>query len=137
MVYKDLRYSTRKGTVEQKEGMRKNGKRTKRCSGQTYKRVTRSYCAAIPAQPTHARLPNNNQNKKKLRRILRTQHHLSVTSQPRKKRLRKQPMEHEHRKTQKNLPTNKRRTKHAKLHRKHSELAAPKNGNELHATDEP
>ena len=114
----------------------KNGQHTKRSSSQTCKRPTRPHSAPVPKHTTNARLPNNHKNTQKLRRLLRTKHHIPTTIHTRKERLRKQPMEHEQRKTQKSLQTNKRRTNNAELHRKLTEPAVPENRNKQCITDE-
>ena len=71
-----------------------------------------------PTNPTHARIPNNNKNKKRLRHILRPIHHIPTISNPRKERLCRIRLEHGQRTPKKNLQTNKRRTKHANLYRR-------------------
>jgi hypothetical protein len=135
MLYKDSRNITHNTTVEQK-GMIKNGQHTKRSSSQTGKRLTRPYRLTVPKHTTNARLPNNHKNTKKLRRLLRTKHHIPTTIHTRKERLRQQPMEHEQRKTKKNLQPNKRRTDNAELHRELAEPAMPENRDKQHTTNE-
>jgi hypothetical protein len=135
MLYKDSRNSTHNTSVEHK-GMIKNGKHTKRSSSQTGKRLTRPHRSAVPKHTTNARIPNHNQNTQKLRSILRTINHIPTTSHTRKERLRQQPMEHEQRKTKKNLQPNNRRTNNAELHRKLTESAMSENRNQQRTTNE-
>jgi hypothetical protein len=96
----------------------KSHKLTKRSINQTNERPTRPNNPTIPKHPAHARIPNNNQNPQKLRRILRTKHHIPTAKYTRKERLLRKRMEHEFRATEKSLQTNKQWTKHAKLHRR-------------------
>jgi hypothetical protein len=60
-------------------GDQKNAKPTKTSTNQTNQRLTRPNSVAIPKNPAHARLPNNNQDKKKLWSILWSKHHLPLT----------------------------------------------------------
>ncbi len=62
-------------TKQQKET--KNGKPPKTSPNQTSQRPTRPNHPPIPKNPTHARLPGNNQDKKELWRVFWAQHHLS------------------------------------------------------------
>ncbi len=105
----------------------RNIKHTKRRIKQTHKRPIRPNNFPIPKLPTNARIPNNNKNPQKLRRLLRTQHHIPTIKFPREKRLRKKRMEHEQRKTQKNVQPDKQRTKHAKFYRRIAKPNMPKN----------
>ena len=112
-----------KRTVQHKNRKREeNAKPTKRSPNQTNERPTRPHSPPVPKRTTNARLPNNHKNTQKLRRLLRTINHIPATRHTRKKRLRQQPMEHEQRKTKKNLQPNNRRTKPIELHRKLTEL---------------
>jgi len=116
--------------------MTKDGQHTKRSSSQTDKRLTRAYCSTVFEQSTNARLSNNNEDPQKLWRLLRTKHHLPTARHARKERLRQQRMEHENRKTKKNLQTHNQRTNNSKLHRKLVEPAVPENRNKQYTSDE-
>jgi hypothetical protein len=120
-------HKSNRKTVQHKHRRKKNGKPTKRSPSQINERLTRPHRSAVPKHTTNARIPNHNQNTQKLRSILRTINHIPTTSHTRKERLRQQPMEHEQRKTKKNLQPNNRRTKPAKLHRELTELHMQKN----------
>src|SRR3990170_2257122 len=76
-------------TVEQKYTKAKtNGQPTKRSPNQTDERTPRPHSPAIPQLTTDARVPSDNKDPKMLRRLLRSQHNLPITLQPRKERLR-------------------------------------------------
>jgi hypothetical protein len=125
-------YKSNRKTVKHKYRRNKNGKPTKRGPSQINERPPRPDYSSVSKLPAHARLPSHNQNTQNLRRLLRTKHHLPTTRHPRKERLRQQPMEHEQPTPQKSLPTHKRRTKHAKLHRKLTKPDLPENWGKRH-----
>ena len=115
MLYKDSRNSTHNITVEHK-GMIKMGNIQKEVQAKLAKGLLDLivlHSPPVPKRTTNARIPNNNKNTQKLRRLLRTINHIPTTRHTRKKRLRQQPMEHEQRKTKKNLQPNNRRTNDA------------------------
>jgi hypothetical protein len=96
----------------------KNEQPTKRSPNKTNQRTPRHDSTPTPQKPTHARLPNHNQHKKKLRRLLRTQHRLPIIRHAGKERTSKKPMGHDPRKTTQSLRPHTRRTKPTIIHRK-------------------
>jgi hypothetical protein len=106
-------------TQQHKEKNKQNDpKLPKRNPNKTNQRTTRHDNPPTPRPTTHARLPNHHKNPQNLRSILRTKHRIPTTRHPRKKRLPQKQLEHEHRKTKKNIPTHQRRPNNTQLHRR-------------------
>jgi hypothetical protein len=120
-------HKSNKKTVKHKYRRKKNGKPQKRGPSKTNERLTRPHSSTVSQFATHARLPDNHEDPQKLRRLLRTQHHLPAARNAGKERLCKQRMEHENRKTTESLQTHNRRKQPAELHRKLTELHMQKN----------
>jgi len=113
----------------------KNAKLSKRNPNQTNQRTTRPHSPTTPRFSAHARLPDNHENPQKLRHLLRTKHNLPATGNTGKERPLNQRMEHENRKTTKNLQTHDQRTNNSKLHRKLVESVVPENRNKQYTSD--
>jgi len=121
-------HASNKKTVQHKYRRKnQNGKLPKRGTSQINERPTRPHSTTVPKHATNARIPSNNKNPQVLRRLLRPKHNLSTTERARKERFRQQRVEHEQRKTQKSVQTNKRRSKHTELHRRFTQLHMQKN----------
>ena len=129
-------HKSNKKTVKHKYRRKKNDNPKKRGPSKTNERLTRPHSSSVSKFATHARLPNNNENQKKLRRLLRTKHHIPTTRNTRKERPRNQRMEHENRKTTKNLQTHNQRTDDSELHRKLVKPVVPENRNKRCTSNE-
>ena len=79
---KDILYTRRTAKLFYTNTGEKNVRRNKLAKTsfkQTNEGPTRPNNTAIPKQPTNARIPSNNENPQKLRCLLWSQHHISIT----------------------------------------------------------
>ena len=81
-------HTSNKKTVQHNYRSEENGKRPKRGPNQINERPPRPHSSAIPKFATHARVPNNHQNPKIVRRLLRSKHYLPTPWNPGEERLR-------------------------------------------------
>ena len=105
-------------TVKHIYRRKKRAKPTKRSSNKAHERTPRSCSPPTPKPAANARLPDNNQNPKILRSLLRPQHHIPTLRNPREEGPSHQHLEHGHRKTAKGIQLNKRGTKPVNLYRR-------------------
>ena len=124
------------GHIVYESNTKTEGKKMANPQKEVHERLTRPHSPSVSKFATHARLPNNNENQKKLRRLLRTKHHIPTTRNTRKERPRNQRMEHENRKTKKNLQTHNQRTDDSELHRKLVKPVVPENRNKQCTSNE-